>query len=132
MKWLRALYGLNTHDDSYRLSVSGGVTTALVLPGSANAIGTSQPTESVNTTLNMKLFPGGQGAVIKLRPTAERSPTSLLLENPYSINITEYNPSKGLRWRQMKYVSCNTQVLAQASSSCSVCALDMLVVRAGA
>ena len=39
LKWLRALDGLNTHDDSYRLSVSGGVTTALILPGSANAIG---------------------------------------------------------------------------------------------
>jgi imidazolonepropionase-like amidohydrolase len=37
--WLRSLDGLNTHDDSYALSVSGGVTTSLVLPGSANAIG---------------------------------------------------------------------------------------------
>lgn len=53
---LSSLDGLNTHDDSYTLSVSGGVTTgtstrqnrvftflttllALVLPGSANAIG---------------------------------------------------------------------------------------------
>ncbi|KAK0189119.1 hypothetical protein F5146DRAFT_1058052 [Armillaria mellea] len=45
--WLRSLDGLNSHDDSYRLSVSGGVTTALVLPGSANGI-------------------GGQGFVIKL------------------------------------------------------------------
>ena len=37
--WLRSLDGLNTHDDSYALSIAGGVTTALVLPGSANAIG---------------------------------------------------------------------------------------------
>lgn len=37
--WLRSLDGLNTHDDSYRLSIAGGVTTSLVLPGSANAIG---------------------------------------------------------------------------------------------
>jgi len=37
--WLRSLDGLNTHDDSYALSISGGVTTSLVLPGSANAIG---------------------------------------------------------------------------------------------
>lgn len=37
--WLRSLDGLNSHDMSYRLSVSGGVTTALVLPGSADAIG---------------------------------------------------------------------------------------------
>jgi hypothetical protein len=38
--WLRSLDGLNTHDDSYPLSISGGVTTSLILPGSANAIGT--------------------------------------------------------------------------------------------
>ena len=37
--WLRSLDGLNTHDDSYPLSFAGGVTTALILPGSANAIG---------------------------------------------------------------------------------------------
>ena len=37
--WLRSLDGLNSHDEAYRLSISGGVTTANVLPGSANAIG---------------------------------------------------------------------------------------------
>ena len=37
--WLRSLDALNTHDDSYLLSIAGGVTTSLVLPGSANAIG---------------------------------------------------------------------------------------------
>jgi hypothetical protein len=37
--WLRSLDGLNTHDDSYRLSIAGGLTTVNVLPGSANAIG---------------------------------------------------------------------------------------------
>lgn len=37
--WMRSLDGLNTHDDSFHLSISGGVTTSLILPGSANAIG---------------------------------------------------------------------------------------------
>lgn len=37
--WMRSLDGLNTHDESYALSVAGGVTTSLILPGSANAIG---------------------------------------------------------------------------------------------
>ncbi|KAG6841877.1 hypothetical protein C0991_005607 [Blastosporella zonata] len=37
--WLRSVDGLNTHDDSYPLSIAGGVTTALILPGSSNAIG---------------------------------------------------------------------------------------------
>jgi hypothetical protein len=39
LPWLRSLDGLNTHDDAYKLSISGGVTTANVLPGSADAIG---------------------------------------------------------------------------------------------
>jgi imidazolonepropionase-like amidohydrolase len=30
LPWLRALDGLNTHDDSYALAIAGGVTTALV------------------------------------------------------------------------------------------------------
>lgn len=37
--WLRSLDGLNTHDETYPLTLAGGVTTALVLPGSAVAIG---------------------------------------------------------------------------------------------
>lgn len=84
LPWLRSLDGLNTHDDAYRLSISGGVTTANVLPGSANAI-------------------GGQAFVIKLRPTAERSPSSMLLEPPYIINDTRFDPSLPPRWRQMKH-----------------------------
>jgi imidazolonepropionase-like amidohydrolase len=39
LPWLRSLDGLNTHDDAYQLSISGGVTTANVLPGSTDAIG---------------------------------------------------------------------------------------------
>jgi len=39
--WIRAIDGLNTHDDSYNTSIAGGVTTSLILPGSANAIGES-------------------------------------------------------------------------------------------
>ena len=41
--WMRSLDGLNTHDDAFRLSISGGVTTSLILPGSANAIGLHSP-----------------------------------------------------------------------------------------
>lgn len=40
--WLRSLDGLNTHDETYPLSLAGGVTTSLVLPGSADAIGRYQ------------------------------------------------------------------------------------------
>lgn len=44
-----SLDGLNTHDDSYALSVAGGVTTSLVLPGSADAIGESEPIVAIYT-----------------------------------------------------------------------------------
>lgn len=39
LPWLRSLDALNTHDDSYAHAIAGGVTTSLILPGSANAIG---------------------------------------------------------------------------------------------
>lgn len=41
LPWLRSIDGLNTHDDSYALAMAGGVTTAQILPGSANNIGAS-------------------------------------------------------------------------------------------
>ncbi|KAJ3802991.1 carbohydrate esterase family 9 protein [Lentinula aff. detonsa] len=83
--WMRSLDGLNTHDESYALSISGGVTTSLVLPGSADAI-------------------GGQAYIIKLRKTAERSPSSMLLEPPYQINASEpWDASLPPRWRHMKH-----------------------------
>ncbi|RPD56489.1 composite domain of metallo-dependent hydrolase [Lentinus tigrinus ALCF2SS1-7] len=84
LPWLRVLDGLNTRDEAYKLSISGGITTALVLPGSANAI-------------------GGQGALIKLRPTADRSPTGMLLESPYERNGSVYDPRAYFRYRQMKH-----------------------------
>lgn len=37
--YLRTLDGLNTHDEAYTLMRAGGVTSANILPGSANAIG---------------------------------------------------------------------------------------------
>ncbi|KJA17908.1 hypothetical protein HYPSUDRAFT_205764 [Hypholoma sublateritium FD-334 SS-4] len=83
LPWLRSIDGLNTHDASYELAMAGGVTSAQILPGSAN---------------NM----GGQAFVIKLRPTTERSATSKVIEPPLSLthlsNGTEY-----IRWRHMKH-----------------------------
>ncbi|KAJ7678489.1 hypothetical protein B0H17DRAFT_1206732 [Mycena rosella] len=82
--WLRSLDGLNTHDDSYPLSIAGGVTTALILPGSGDAI-------------------GGQAFVMKLRKTAERSSTSMVLEPPYTVNSSFPDPTRPPRWRHMKH-----------------------------
>jgi len=83
LPWLRSLDGLNTHDEAYRLSMSGGVTTVNVLPGSADAI-------------------GGQAFTIKLRPTAERSSSAMVLEPPHSLNGSTLDQSLPPRWRQMK------------------------------
>uniref|UniRef100_A0A8H8CNE4 Amidohydrolase-related domain-containing protein n=1 Tax=Psilocybe cubensis TaxID=181762 RepID=A0A8H8CNE4_PSICU len=83
LPWLRSLDGLNTHDDAYQLTVSGGVTTANILPGSADAI-------------------GGQAFTIKLRPTSERSSSAMVLEPPHSLNGTHVDQSRP-RWRQMKH-----------------------------
>lgn len=80
---LRSLDGINTHDMAYELSMSGGVTTALIIPGSAGSI-------------------GGQGFVLKLRPTAERSPFSKLVEPPFTYNGSGIVPAQPVRWRYLK------------------------------
>ncbi|KAJ6455316.1 hypothetical protein C8R47DRAFT_1328912 [Mycena vitilis] len=82
LPWLRSLDGLNTHDDAYRLAIAGGVTTAQVLPGSANNI-------------------GGQAFLIKLRPTAERSASAMLLEPPLTLGLNASNTRA--KWRHMKH-----------------------------
>ncbi|KAF7792287.1 hypothetical protein EIP86_003323 [Pleurotus ostreatoroseus] len=80
--WLRSVDALNTHDEGYAHAIAGGLTTALVLPGSADAI-------------------GGQAFPIKLRPTKERSPTSMLLEPSFGDNSSD--PSQPMHWRHIKH-----------------------------
>ncbi|KZO93081.1 composite domain of metallo-dependent hydrolase [Calocera viscosa TUFC12733] len=83
--WLRSLDGLNTRDMAYGLSISGGVTSALVLPGSADNI-------------------GGQAFMIKLRPTKERSSSAMVVEPPYGLwNGSDVDPEAPVRWRHMKH-----------------------------
>ncbi|KAJ7116354.1 hypothetical protein C8R44DRAFT_792267 [Mycena epipterygia] len=84
LPWLRSLDGMNTHDEGFKLAIAGGVTTSLILPGSANAM-------------------GGQGFVIKLRPTKERSSSSLLLEPPFGLNGSDVDYNIPPRWRHMKH-----------------------------
>lgn len=81
--WLRSIDAINTHDLAYELSISGGVTTVLVIPGSAGSI-------------------GGQGFPLKLRPTAERSPFSKLVEPPFTYNGSGIIPVRPIRWRYLK------------------------------
>ncbi|EGN99656.1 hypothetical protein SERLA73DRAFT_159873 [Serpula lacrymans var. lacrymans S7.3] len=84
LPWLRSVDGLNTHDDSYAHSIAGGVTTSLILPGSADAI-------------------GGQAFTIKLRSTQERSSSSLLVEPPFGLNGSDVDLEVPPRWRHMKH-----------------------------
>ncbi|KAJ7242763.1 composite domain of metallo-dependent hydrolase [Mycena haematopus] len=90
LPFLRALDSMNTHDEGFALAVAGGITTSLILPGSADAM-------------------GGQGFVIKLRPTNERSSSALLLEPPFGINGSEVDYNVPPRWRHMKHACglCN-------------------------
>lgn len=45
---------------------------------------------------------GGQAFVMKLRKTSERSPTSMILEPPHTLNGSDADPDGPLRWRHMK------------------------------
>ncbi|KAI0340770.1 hypothetical protein BDW22DRAFT_1359586 [Trametopsis cervina] len=83
LPWLRSIDGFNTHDDAFALAIAGGVTSAQILPGSGNAI-------------------GGQAFFVKLRKTAERSPTSMIIEPPHNLNGSTPDDDAPLRWRHMK------------------------------
>ncbi|CAK5283111.1 unnamed protein product [Mycena citricolor] len=84
LPFLRAVDALNTHDEGFINSMSGGVTTALVIPGSTNGI-------------------GGQGFTIKLRPTKERSSSAMLVDSPLTLNGSAIDYEAPLRWRHMKH-----------------------------
>lgn len=67
LPWLRSLDGFNTHDQAFNLSIAGGVTTMLVLPGSAGNI-------------------GGQAFTFKPRWTNENTPGSMQVDPPFVID----------------------------------------------
>ncbi|KAH8926367.1 composite domain of metallo-dependent hydrolase [Atractiella rhizophila] len=85
--FLRSLDGFNTHDAARHRIVAGGIGTSLVLPGSANTM-------------------GGQAFVFKMRKTKENTPTSMLLEPPWTLpNVTreeKYIKSGRTPWRHLK------------------------------
>ncbi|CDW98570.1 hypothetical protein [Sporisorium scitamineum] len=64
--YLRTIDGMNQHDLSFRKSLAGGITTGLVLPGSANSI-------------------GGQAFPIKYRQPSSFLPQDRLIEPPTSL-----------------------------------------------
>nr|XP_019011309.1 amidohydrolase [Kwoniella pini CBS 10737]OCF50090.1 amidohydrolase [Kwoniella pini CBS 10737] len=76
--WLRSLDGFNTHDLAFNGSISGGVTTMLVLPGSAG-----------------KAFP------FKPRWTHENTPQSMLVEPAWKIENGTWARTNA--WRHIKH-----------------------------
>lgn len=91
----------------YESSMSGGVTTSLILPGSLNAIGELSTSASARGWADLP-HTGGQGLVTKLRRTKERSPTSMLLEPYLGFNGSDHSPGAAQHWGHMKFVpSCS-------------------------
>ena len=95
LPFLRSIDGLNTHDQAYNLTIAGGVTTALVLPGSANNIGQSVGRQArIRRAFSLDLHDvsfsffstGGQAFVIKPRQTAENTPSSMVVDAPWVID----------------------------------------------
>lgn len=72
-----------------------------MLPGSGNAIGIYLSVILVKGP-KFHMVVGGQGFIIKLRNTAKRSPTSMLLEPPQQINGSLSDTNSLPRWRHMK------------------------------
>ncbi|WVW85777.1 hypothetical protein I302_107815 [Kwoniella bestiolae CBS 10118] len=80
--WLRSLDGFNTHDLAFNLSIAGGITTMLVLPGSADSI-------------------GGQAFPFKPRWTHENTPQSMLVEPAWKIDNGTW--ARTHSWRHIKH-----------------------------
>lgn len=49
-------------------------------------------------------YPGGQAFMVKLRKTSDRTPYSMIIDPPYSLNGSRTELSSPPRWRHMKYV----------------------------
>lgn len=87
LPYLRSLDGFNTHDAAFNLSIAGGITTMLVLPGSAGNI-------------------GGQAFTFKPRATEENTPRSMQVEPPFIISENEHGKGHWERtrsWRHIKH-----------------------------
>ena len=98
--WLRSLDGFNTHDLAFNLTNSGGITTILVLPGSA---GLSLATTSCRVTDKQGNI-GGTAFTMKTRWTNENTPQSMQVEPPFIID-THGNGTweRTHAWRHIKH-----------------------------
>jgi imidazolonepropionase-like amidohydrolase len=85
LPYLRSLDGFNTHDAAFNLSIAGGITTMLVLPGSAGNI-------------------GGQAFTFKPRWTAENTPQSMQVEPPFVISSSDDGKGSWTRTHAFRHV----------------------------
>ena len=119
LPWLRSIDGFNTHDDSFELAMAGGVTSAQILPGGANAIGNFILWAFQHTKM-MNRFIGGQAFMIKLRKTREKSPFSMIVEPPHSLVGSQSN-FEHLRWRHLQYETSFPSRLGMTDSCRQAC-----------
>lgn len=68
--YLRSVDGINGHDESLKLTVGGGVTSSIILPGSANQMGGSQVVSSPKHDI-MKLIARSRPSVCDQAPLDE-------------------------------------------------------------
>jgi hypothetical protein len=66
---------------------------------------------------------------MKLRPTDERSPSSMLLEPPYTLNGSHFDHSLTPRWRHMKYVDSPPRSFLLTFCSSSLCVTEQTCLR---
>jgi hypothetical protein len=105
LPWLRTIDAFDTHDDSIQLVMAGGVTSIQVLPGSLNAIGKAKFLCNAVLYIYNECVTAGQAFMMKLRKTAEHSPTSMIIEPPQDINGSYSDSSDHPRWRYLKCVA---------------------------
>jgi hypothetical protein len=114
---------LNTHDDSFELAMAGGVTSAQVLPGSANAIGNFIQ-KVISGPKMIVQFLGGQAFVIKLRKTREKSSSSMIIEPPHSLGRSQ-SSLEHRRWRHLQYAAYCFSRLRETESCRQACGEDV-------
>ncbi|PWN52606.1 hypothetical protein IE53DRAFT_311777 [Violaceomyces palustris] len=92
--YLRSIDSFNQHDPSFKRALSGGITSTLVLPGSANSL-------------------GGQAYPIKLRSVSSGEPSGRLIDPPLALTLNgEANSG-----RDSLYLNETGMVRHDASSS---------------
>lgn len=96
--WLRSLDGFDTHDEAFNGSIAGGITTMLVLPGSASESSLTACRKEAHSSSDAI---GGTAYPFKPRWTAENTPQSMLVEPAFEIRNGSWHRTHA--WRHIKH-----------------------------